>query len=417
MNNHDGRLQSGLCCDGTKPLQKFGCKNGNKTCKPYWRICIDEIEPDYVPSVTNRINQEAIISKNREQRWISNTLIPNGQLIPLNLSNIFIRNSQRQSIPSIGELRNGSKKISTIQNFFSKIFNVHHSRSSDSDNDDDDDDNDGRVQLFDRNKHIRKMIDKMSPSVCQVGLWSTPILNDSVQFPLKLRRLIRFKSSLSPSSKRMISNRNFILIVEILHRNSRKDSKNFPLISRQINHFNLEANFKNESESFYGGKIYAPISSTAIKLNPTDRRFRFRYRWHLKSLKSSHHRNDNDVDEPNEGQKQFSTIENIGIRPLDTVQMAIKDQIAPNRFAFNTVINTMDIVSVQENVIVDLDGQECSVKIVSLCLVAFTESVIDHSNANVKKDGMVFSVPYLNVAMVVIQKTATAQNRTNVNVN
>lgn len=120
MNNHDGRLQSGLCCDGTKPLQKFGCKNGNKTCKPYWRICIDEIEPDYVPSVTNRINQEAIISKNREQRWISNTLIPNGQLIPLNLSNIFIRNSQRQSIPSIGELRNGSKKISTIQNFFSK---------------------------------------------------------------------------------------------------------------------------------------------------------------------------------------------------------------------------------------------------------------------------------------------------------
>ncbi|UXI22230.1 hypothetical protein NH340_JMT08173 [Sarcoptes scabiei] len=149
------------------------------------------------------------------------------------------------------------------------------------------------------------MIDKMSPSVCQVGLWSTPILNDSVQFPLKLRRLIRFKSSLSPSSKRMISNRNFILIVEILHRNSRKDSKNFPLISRQINHFNLEANFKNESESFYGGKIYAPISSTAIKLNPTDRRFRFRYRWHLKSLQSSHHRNDNDVDEPNEGQKQF----------------------------------------------------------------------------------------------------------------
>ncbi|KPM11179.1 cytochrome P450-like protein 25 [Sarcoptes scabiei] len=37
----------------------------------------------------------------------------------------------------------------------------------------------------------------------------------------------------------------------------------------------------------------------------------------------------------------FSTIENIGIRPLDTVQMAIKNQIAPNRFAFNTVINTM----------------------------------------------------------------------------
>lgn len=55
----------------------------------------------------------------------------------------------------------------------------------------------------------------------------------------------------------------------------------------------------------------------------------------------------------------------------------------------------LDIVSVQENVIVDLDGQECSVKIVSLCLVAFTESVIDHSNANVKKDGMVFSVPYV----------------------
>lgn len=64
MVNHDGRLQSGHCCDGNPggggggqwPVlsnivgnsnsHRVGggaCKGGNVTCLPYWRICIAEL--------------------------------------------------------------------------------------------------------------------------------------------------------------------------------------------------------------------------------------------------------------------------------------------------------------------------------------------------------------------------------------
>lgn len=55
MANHDGRLHNGLCCNGMKP-NVVGCKGGNTTCLPFWRVCIAELAPDLIHSS----NREAI---------------------------------------------------------------------------------------------------------------------------------------------------------------------------------------------------------------------------------------------------------------------------------------------------------------------------------------------------------------------
>ncbi|OTF72961.1 hypothetical protein BLA29_005723, partial [Euroglyphus maynei] len=206
MVNHDGRLHNGICCNGLR--YNGGCKGGNTTCLPFWRVCIVELEPDLI-SATNREGNEVTSTTTKKP---SNS--------------------------------NG------------------------------------------RNRHVKEIIENMSPKTCSIGFWSSPVLSSDTVFPLQMRKLVKLNTPKTDS----ISSRNFVSIVEIRSRNARNDAKN-RLIARQVSHYSVFMQSQVLSEEwFYGGHVTTTVplnTSTSINAKQTktyDLRFQYRYRWHLKSL-------------------------------------------------------------------------------------------------------------------------------------
>lgn len=93
MINHDGRLSNGFCCNGQRPAPGLGCKGGNTTCLPFWRVCIAELAPDMITVM----GKEGIVLGN------SSILSNIGQSTSFNLLTT-------------------TKRPSMIQNFFSKYI-------------------------------------------------------------------------------------------------------------------------------------------------------------------------------------------------------------------------------------------------------------------------------------------------------
>nr|XP_027203231.1 delta-like protein C [Dermatophagoides pteronyssinus] len=130
MANHDGRLHNGLCCNGMKP-NVVGCKGGNTTCLPFWRVCIAELAPDLIHS------------SNREAIEMTSTT---------------------------------TKKPWAIPGLLFKIFSPKSSSNA-------------------RNRQVKEIMDHMSPSTCSIGFWSSPVLSTDTVFPLQMRKLVTLNSS------------------------------------------------------------------------------------------------------------------------------------------------------------------------------------------------------------------------------
>lgn len=216
MSGHDGRMQNGYCCNGIRPIGSQ-CKGGNTTCLPYWRVCIVEMTPDMTGPI--------FASRRRSDDH------------PQTISHHHHKPQESRIFPSISTTT--TKKPSVISNFFSKILGFYGvgSRSS-----------------TDRTK-LKEILDKISPSTCRVGFWTSDVIQSDTQFPITMRGKLNWQ--MTPNIRNTGGygiDRNVMCIVEIWSKNPRIDSRN-RLIARQIQHYNVFMDSDTTSSDwFYGGK-------------------------------------------------------------------------------------------------------------------------------------------------------------------
>ena len=122
-------------------------------------------------------------------------------------------------------------------------------------------------------RHLKDILDHMSPSTCRIGFWTSDVIMSDTQFPQLMRKPLVWKSSPTSSSTTTgkvlpvgTFDRNVMCIVEIWSKNPRLDAKN-RLIARQIQHYNVFMEPEAlQSDWLYGGKkLESPVGSFEAK--------------------------------------------------------------------------------------------------------------------------------------------------------